>query len=80
MNALQDSDYKWFVSHLAKLFNKYGDVFLAIKNQTVLGTYDTYGAAVKATEKKEQLGTFIVQQCAPDLDSCAAHIFSPNLW
>lgn len=62
----QDKDYKWFMSNLQKLFREYGYAYLAIKDEKVLGAYDNYAQGVKETLKTEPLGSFIVQQCAPD--------------
>lgn len=39
--VLQDSDYKWFVTHLPELLEKYGDVLLAIKNHVMSETDGT---------------------------------------
>lgn len=58
-----NENYKWFVEEYDTLCHKYGNSFLAIKNKTVLCSYETYAEAVKETRKTEELGTFIVQEC-----------------
>lgn len=58
-----DADFRWFIENYKALQEKYGDCFLAIKDSTVLGSYGSYGEAVRETEKTEELGTFIVQEC-----------------
>lgn len=60
---LQESDYKWFLENYKRLFEQYGESYLAIKNQTVLGVYSSYAEALRETEKKEQIGSFIIQFC-----------------
>ena len=60
---LQDLDYEWFLENYDRLFAEYGDAYLAIKNKSVLGRYDSYAEAVYETEKTEELGSFIVQHC-----------------
>ena len=62
-NQLQESDYKWFLGNYRQLFDHYGVVYLAIKEQKVLGAYPSYAEAVHETEKTEPIGSFIVQYC-----------------
>lgn len=59
-------DYEWFEEHYKDFQNKYGDAFIAIKNKQVLGVYETYGQGVRETQKTEELGTFLVQECKKD--------------
>lgn len=56
-------DFDYFVENYQYLFQKYGHKFLAIKNKTILGSYDTELDAIKETSKTFPLGTFIVQEC-----------------
>ena len=56
-------DFDWFVENYDTLHEQYGNGFLAIKNKTVLGVYPSYAEGVKETQKTEELGTFIVQEC-----------------
>ena len=63
MDNLQDRDFKWFVDNYDKLFKQYGVGYLAIKNQKVLGKYNTVGDALRTTRKTEEVGTFIIQYC-----------------
>ena len=37
--------------------------FVVIKNQKVLGVYDSDLEAVEETSKTEEMGTFLVQKC-----------------
>ena len=60
---LQEADYKWFLDNYRQLFEKYGVSYLAIKNQNVLGAYLSYPEALHETEKKEPIGSFIIQYC-----------------
>lgn len=62
----QNKDFEWFISNNKKLFKKYGEKFLAIKDQKVIGVYDDYSEGVKQTKSTEKLGTFIIQQCGKD--------------
>ena len=60
---LQETDYKWFLENYRQLFEKYGISYLAIKEKKVLGVYSSYAEALHETEKKEPIGSFIVQFC-----------------
>jgi len=62
----QNADYEWFLTHYAELYQKYGEAYIAIKNQMVLGAYETYAEGVRGTLKTEKIGTFIVQLCGED--------------
>ena len=74
---MQERDFQWFVDHQPDLFKQYGHSFIAIKNRTVLGAYPSYADAVKATQRHETLGTFIVQECTGDESAYTAHIIFP---
>lgn len=73
---MQSEDFKWYIDHLDELFKEYGPKFIAIKQQKVLGSYSSYAEAVKETQKTEELGTFIVQQCGPDESAYTVYISS----
>lgn len=75
---MQELDFEWFVENMQELYKKYGRVFLAIKNKTILGSYKTYAEGVNETAKKEPLGSFIVQECGPDESAYTVYIASAN--
>ena len=75
---MQESDFKWYKENFRDLFQKFGEKFVAIKNETVLGVYDTYADGVIETSKHEELGTFIVQQCGADESAYTCQIASMN--
>ena len=66
MQAIIDKEYKWFVNNNKALYDKYGDVYVAIKNGKVLGKYKSFAEGVIKTKKKEKEGTFIVQRLSSD--------------
>lgn len=66
-NIMQEKDYKWFCDNIKILFDEYGYAYVAIKNKKVLGTYTSVIDGINdMKKKKEKLGTFIIQKCAPD--------------
>ena len=75
---MQSQDYEWFLSNYSDIFEKYGDTYLAIKNQKVLGSYPSYAEGVRQTQKHEELGTFIVQHCNGNETGYTNYIASMN--
>lgn len=60
---MQEKDFIWFINNYDRLFQEYGASFLAIKQESVLGRYDSYAEAVKETSKTNSIGSFIIQKC-----------------
>lgn len=58
---MRRNDFNWFLNNYDALYNKYGHKFLAIKNKTVLGAYDSVRQAIDNTP--EEIGSYIVQEC-----------------
>lgn len=73
-----EKDFNWFKEHYIEFQNKYGNTFIVIKNETVLGTYETYANAVRTTMQTEEIGTFIVQECNKDYIAYQCSITSTN--
>jgi hypothetical protein len=73
------SDFDYFKENMISFFKEYGERFIAIKDKTVLGVYDTFDEALTETLKTEELGTFIVQQCT-DNDVNFTHVFQSNVY
>lgn len=73
-----EKDFLWFKKHYTEFQDKYGNAFIVIKNETVLGVFDSYANAVHATTKTEDLGTFIVQECNKDYEAYQCSIASMN--
>jgi len=71
-------DYDYFLENLLSLYAKYGRCFLAIKNQSVIGVYETFRQAYDETLKTEEIGTFIIQECVDDPDKLV-HYFQLNI-
>jgi hypothetical protein len=46
-----------------KLFSEFGESYLAIKNESVLGAYNSFREALDTTLLSEEMGTFIIQKC-----------------
>lgn len=71
-------DFTWFKEHYNDFQKKFGNAFIVIKNKSILGVYKTYAEGVKKTLETEELGTFIVQECASDYEAYNCCISSMN--
>ena len=76
---MQIEDFNWFVENHKRLYQKYGDCYLAIKNKCVLGVYSNTPEAVRATLETEQKGTFIVQKVTESSDCYTAYVASEQI-
>ena len=74
----RSSDFDYFVRNYQSLFKRYGHKFLAIKNQMVLGAFDSVTDAINELSGTYDLGTYIIQECTGDTSAYTANIL--NLW
>ncbi|KUO65740.1 MAG: hypothetical protein APF84_00310 [Gracilibacter sp. BRH_c7a] len=77
---IQDIDYQWFLENYSELFAKHGVSYLAIKNKTILGVYESYADGVRSVSNKEKPGTFIVQNCNGNESAYTNYIASTNFF
>jgi len=70
---MQDQDFDYFLQNMEGLYQTHGHKFVAIKNQTILGIYDTFNDALESTLKTEELGTFLIQECLENREKMVHH-------
>ena len=58
-----EKEFKYFIDHQNELVQQYGGKFVVIKNQQVIGIYDSEAEAFIETKKQHELGTFLIQEC-----------------
>ena len=58
-------EFEYFIEHQKELVENHNGKFVVIKNQQIIGVFDTELEAVEETSKKEEMGTFLVQKCEP---------------
>lgn len=63
------NELQFFIDHQDELVKQYEGQTLAIKDDQVLGAYDTPLEAYLETQKKYQLGTFMIQPCEPGAEA-----------
>ena len=65
MNKNLEKEFQYYLDHQEELVEKYNGKFLVIKECAVTGVYETELEAAEEASKKHELGTFLVQKCAP---------------
>lgn len=64
-----EKEFKYYLNNQKELVAKYNNKFIVIKNEQVIGSYDSHSVAYNETLKTEELGTFLIQHCLPGEDS-----------
>lgn len=64
-----NKEFQYYVSHQQELVEKYNGKFLVIIGEEIVGVYDSFEDALAESQKKYELGTFLIQQCLPGEDS-----------
>src|ERR1035441_836864 len=58
-----EKEFEYYIGHQDELVAQYGGRFVVIKDEKVIGSYDSELEAIAETVKKHALGTFLVQKC-----------------
>ena len=64
-----EKEFQYYLQNQDKLVAMYNGRYIVIKNDEILGDYDTEIEAIRETSKKYELGTFLVQKCEPGSSS-----------
>jgi hypothetical protein len=68
MEAL-DKEFDYYLTHQKELVERYNGKFIVIKDQKVIGDYDSELEAIQKTAEQHEMGTFLVQKCEPGSQS-----------
>jgi hypothetical protein len=68
-----EKEFKYFVENQVELFKQFPDQYIAIKEEKVIGVFDTEIDAYLETQEKHSVDSFLVQFC-----SLATVVFIPN--
>ncbi len=77
--AMFAQELEYFITHQEELVGQYQGKILVLRNQSVVGVYDSMGDAYFEAQKQFPLGTFMLQQCIPGPDAYTVTISSLNL-
>lgn len=56
-------EFLYFINNQDELVRRYRGKYIVIKGQTVIGEYRSEWDAYSETQKKHELGTFLIQKC-----------------
>lgn len=59
-------DFDFFIKNYQDLYRQYGHTFLAIKNEQVIGTYNSVTEAISDLAPNYAVGSYIIQECTGD--------------
>lgn len=62
-------EFDYYLNHQDELVKQYNGKFIVIRDCAVIGVYDDELEAIEETQKKYELGTFLVQKCEPGINS-----------
>ena len=62
-------EFQYYLEHQNELVKQYNGKFIVIKDNKVIGAYDSELEAVTETSQQHELGTFLVQKCEPGTDN-----------
>ncbi|MDP2301790.1 MAG: hypothetical protein Q8N03_05125 [Ignavibacteria bacterium] len=58
-------EFEYYIANQDKFVSEYKGKFLVIKEQLIIGIYDTEIEAYNESIKEHALGTFLIQECQP---------------
>ncbi len=64
-----EKEFNYYLEHQDELIKEYNGKFIVIKDDAVIGEYESELEAVEETSKRHELGTFLVQKCVPGSES-----------
>ena len=71
-------EFEYFLNNQDVLVDQYNGKFIVIKDEIVIGVYETNNEAYDETIKTHELGTFLIQKCIPG-DQAHTQTFYTNL-
>jgi len=64
-----EQEFKYYIENQKDLVQKCNGKFLVIRQDNVDGIFDYYEQAIADSQKKYELGTFLIQECKSGEDS-----------
>lgn len=64
-----EKEFKYYLAHQDELVKQYKGKYIAIKDEQVIGVFDSELETVNKTAEIHDLGTFLVQKCEPGSES-----------
>jgi hypothetical protein len=64
-----EKEFEYYLQHQDELIKEHNGKFIVIKDEAVIGEFDSELEAVEKTSQQHELGTFLVQKCEPGSES-----------
>jgi hypothetical protein len=58
-----EKEFKYYLDNQDELVKNYNDKFIVIKDEKIIGVYDSHSDAYNTTLLTEKLGAFLIQHC-----------------
>lgn len=71
-----DKEFSYYRTHQSDLVKKYEGKYIVIKEETVIGVYNTQIEAYTEAKKNQEVGTFLIQHCTPEIIGNAHFFYS----
>lgn len=71
-----EAEFQYYLDHQDELVEKYDGKVIVIKDQKVIGDYESDIEAITETQKEHPIGTFLVQRCSAGSEGYTQHFFS----
>lgn len=71
-----EKEFQYYLDNQNELVTKYAGKYLVIKNQIIIGAYDSNQEAFIEATKSHEIGTFLIQLCEKGEESYSQHFHS----
>ena len=58
-----EKEFQFYLDNQKELVEKYSGKFIVIKNNSIIGVYNSHSDAYNNSLKENELGTFLIQHC-----------------
>lgn len=73
MSENLEKEFEYYLKNKKDFLSKYKGKVIVIKNQQVIGEYDSELEAIEKTTNKHKIGSFLVQSCISDAEIQTYH-------
>lgn len=74
-----EKELNYFIAHQQELLMQYPKKVLVLKDENVVGAYETVLEAYLKAQEKHEIGSFMIQRCEPGVDAYTVTISSTNI-
>ena len=74
-----ENEFKYYIDNQDTFVKKYNGKYLVIKNNSVVGAFNSEKDAYFNSIEKFELGTFLIQKCTPGDEAYTQHFYTPRV-